>query len=707
MSPVITRALSKGRGQRARSELDSTTSSKFRPDIQGLRTLAVVAVILAHANIPGFRGGFIGVDIFFVISGFLITGLLLGDIAKFKKVRFLTFYARRVARILPAASVVIVTTCLASVTILGVIQARSVLIDGIWAVFFGANIHFAAVGTDYFSTAGTSPLQHFWSLAVEEQFYLVWPTLLGFVALIFKHRSGEGEILRLPIGLLLVVAGGGSLFLSITQTASNPSAAYFSTIDRVWELAIGAGLAVGLPTISKIPHLGRVLLSWSGIGAIVAAAVLFNSTTATPGWKALLPVLGSAGVIVGGIHVPRGGAHHLLSLRPFRFIGDISYSLYLWHFPVLILGAVYFGAGDTLAVRAGLITGSFLLATASYYGLENPVRHAKMIQNKTWRGLAMWPIATGLVVAVSVLAVPSVPFALATTPVASMSAELAVSHAVAAALSSAPVPSATVPSLLNATTDNVNLGACSAYLKLTEKICNYGDPTGTKTMIVFGNSHSAMWVPALAFAAKAAHWKLYPLVKESCGYPVYVDLNHNWGPQNVCTLWYNWALAQTKRLHPYEIIVGSYTGSNNWIAGERLVLAQLKPLAPKIVLLGDTPAIPNPAECLLANGATQKTCLVIEPVDVVTAQIQAKALVKAAHANYLDVTTWFCDSGLCPSVINDVIPFYDGLAHVTPQYSAFLGPDMSTALDLNGSSLVALVPVPVIAASAPTTSSAP
>ena len=352
-----------------------TVPSKFRQDIQGLRALAVGIVVLDHAHIPGFSGGFIGVDVFFVISGFLITGLLLGDIAKHARVRFLNFYSRRAQRILPAATVVILATCVASIALLGIIQARSVLVDGVWAVFFGANVHFASVGTNYFAAAvSTSPLQHYWSLAVEEQFYLVWPAALGIVAVVFRRKGIVGHVPRLPIALTLAVVGGLSLYLSVVQTASNPKAAYFSTFDRTWELAVGALLAVALPWLGKIPTALRSALSWSGLVAIVTAALFFTASTPMPGYNALLPVLGCAALLVGGIGLPRYGAHSLLSIRPMRFLGDISYSLYLWHWPVIVLLT-----GDTTGLSGIELLGARLAvmlgaSCASYYLIEHPLR---------------------------------------------------------------------------------------------------------------------------------------------------------------------------------------------------------------------------------------------------------------------------------------------------------------------------------------------
>jgi peptidoglycan/LPS O-acetylase OafA/YrhL len=644
--------------------------------------------------VPGLAGGYVGVDVFFVISGFLITGLLLGDIGKYARVRFLHFYARRAQRILPAATVVIVATVVASIFLLNVVQARATMVDSVWAVFFGANIHFAHIGTDYF-TAGTatSPLQHYWTLAVEEQFYLVWPAILGLIAWMFSKRGGV-HVPRLAISVTLLVIGGVSFYLSVTQTASNPSGAYFSTMDRAWELAVGAMLAVAVPWLSWVPGLIRSLASWCGLVAVLVAAIVYNAHTAFPGDKALLPVLGCAALLVGGVGQPSMGAHSLLSLRPLRFLGDISYSLYLWHWPILILGAAYLGSRDTMMVRLGLVVASVLMATISYYGFENPLRHARLLAAEAWRGLLLWPLATGIVVALALFAAPASPFAAANGPANPLVSPLqAVRNAVVAGQHGAPVPTATDPSLLSAQSDHVNLGSCSQYPTFTGRLCQLGDPEGTKTLVLFGNSHSVMWEPALAAIAKSDHWKFYAVVREACGYDMYsgvVPGEHN----NLCAQFYSWAKVQIAALHPSVLVIGSYTMRRHWRLGETRVIAQLKPDTSRLILLSDIPEAQIPSVCLLRTGANQGDCLSRESKVATTDQVAVAALARASRVQYLDVTSLRCDAGLCPAVINGLVPTWS-VAHLTPQYSAYLAPALAASIDLTGANTVPIVPVPL------------
>ena len=670
--------------------------AKFRQDIQGLRALAVGVVVLDHANIPGFSGGFVGVDVFFVISGFLITGLLLGDVAKYSRVRFTNFYSRRAQRILPAATVTIAVTALASVMLLGVIQARSTLVDSVWAAFFCANIHFAHIGTDYFANnTATSPLQHFWSLSVEEQFYLFWPALIGLITVVFVKKGATNHVPRVPIALTLGLVTMGSLYLSIVNTAANPTGAYFSTIDRTWELSIGALLAVASPQLPKIPSMVRALLSWSGLAAIFAAAVFFTAATPMPGTAALVPVLGCAALLIGGIDSPRGGAHALLTRQPMRLIGDMSYSLYLWHWPILILGAAYLGARDTLWVRCALIICSVVVSAVSYYGLENPMRHLKVLSVRAWRGLLLWPAALGVVMSIAVFAAPNIPYAAAAGAANSnVTPAAAIAEAVHAALVHAPVPHATDPSLLVASSDHVTLGSCSQYPTFTGRLCQLGDPTGTKTLVLFGNSHSVMWEPALAIVAKDAHWKFYVVVREACGYDGYVGLSGVL--PNACTQFYSWARTQIAALHPDVVVIGSYTATPLWKQGETQVIADLRPFTKRLVLFSDAPwTPPSPATCLTARGANQGTCLTIEPASRVVGHAAPAAIAAGEHVQYLDTANLSCNGWRCPAVINGIIPTYDGI-HLTPQYSAYVAPLLGPALDLGGANTrpVATAPVP-------------
>ncbi|HEY5419218.1 MAG TPA: acyltransferase, partial [Marmoricola sp.] len=264
--------------------------------MQGLRALAVAMVIFDHAAVPWLRGGFVGVDVFFVVSGFLISALLLHEVTATGRVRIGHFYARRARRILPAATVVLVATSVFAALELSTTKVVEIVQDVRWAAFFAANVHFARLGTDYFEQdRAVSPVQHFWSLAVEEQFYLVWPVLLLVVALVGAARGMLRVVTVLLCGTWLL-----SLIWSVVLTPRSPTASYFSSATRAWELATGALLALAGHLLPRMPRLVRHVLSALGLVGLVVAAVSYDSSTPFPGWRALLPVLGAAALLAAG-----------------------------------------------------------------------------------------------------------------------------------------------------------------------------------------------------------------------------------------------------------------------------------------------------------------------------------------------------------------------------------------------------------------------
>jgi peptidoglycan/LPS O-acetylase OafA/YrhL len=375
-------------------------STAFRPDVEGLRAVAVVAVVLYHANISVISGGFVGVDIFFVISGFLITGILLSERERSAGISLLSFYARRIRRVLPAATVVLAVTVISSYWLVGVARAQSVAHDAYWAAVFLGNVHFSIAGVDYFNRgAAPSPLLHFWSLGVEEQFYLAWPLMMIVLGLSLHKIS-----YRVKLGCFLAVAIGASLAWSIVQTSSNPSWAYFSPFTRAWELAAGAMVAVLLPSLARVPAVALRIASWIGLACIVVSIFVYDGATPFPGVAALLPVGGATLLIVGGSSFDPLGATALLGLPPVRYIGRISYSLYLWHWPVLVLLAGDLGHPLSTAVSLLAVAGAVVLSAITYAVVESPVRSSAFLRNRSRLVTVLFGIVmVGIVLAVSAI----------------------------------------------------------------------------------------------------------------------------------------------------------------------------------------------------------------------------------------------------------------------------------------------------------------
>ena len=345
----------------------------FRADIQGLRAVAVLLVLLSH-YFEQPAGGFIGVDVFFVLSGFLITGLLLREHDVTGRISLRGFYARRARRILPVGVLVIAVTSAVSYLLLVGGRAQQVLTDALWATGFAANIHFQRVGTDYFQDERPpSPLQHYWSLAVEEQFYVLWPLVL---LLALGLAAGRGW--RRPRAVLAGVTAAvfaGSLWWSLELTASSPTVAYFSTVTRAWELGVGALLALAHRPLLTLPTAVATALSWAGLVGLVMSAVVIDGTTPFPGAAAIAPVLATAALLVGGMgrtSTRSPSASWGLCNAVSGYLGQISYSLYLWHWPVLVLAEALVG-DPSAPVRLLLLASSVGLAVLSFHLVERPV----------------------------------------------------------------------------------------------------------------------------------------------------------------------------------------------------------------------------------------------------------------------------------------------------------------------------------------------
>jgi peptidoglycan/LPS O-acetylase OafA/YrhL len=358
----------------------------FRPDVEGLRAIAVLLVVLEHAGVPLMRGGYVGVDVFFVLSGFLITGLLLREHERLGQVSLPEFYARRVRRILPASTLVLVSTVAATFALLGTNRAIRVATDGQWASLFAANVRLIEQGTNYLSAQlPPSPLQHYWSLAVEEQFYLVWPAL---VWLVIAVTGGQ----RLRTALVGVLAGiiAASLAWSVWQTSRDGTVAYFSPLTRAWELAAGALLAVAVPVLLRCPaHLG-VACSMAGLLAIVAAGVLFDGNTPIPGYAVALPVGGAFLAVAGGTIAPARGLECLLATRPLQWLGKRSYAWYLWHWPVLAIAAGRIGHPLTVLENVGLCLLALGVAAISFALVEHPIhRSSRLLSRTPWLSVAL------------------------------------------------------------------------------------------------------------------------------------------------------------------------------------------------------------------------------------------------------------------------------------------------------------------------------
>ena len=357
--------------------------SRVRGDIEGLRAIAVMWVLLYHLGVPGFRGGFSGVDVFFVISGFLITSHLLEGIEQ-KRLNLLQFYASRVRRLIPAATLVLLFTVIAGRFVLPPSQWRELGIDVVASAAYVVNWVLAARAVDYLAEGGTSPVQHYWSLAVEEQFYLVWPVLIAFCG--WLARRLRRKVLPVATAALVAVVAA-SMAWSLWLTATNPARAYFVSTTRVWELGFGALIVCFLPFVKRLRRQAPVV---SAVGAlmVISSAVAVTGHTPWPGWAALLPVMGTVLVLVGGIADGENRIATWLGAAPLRELGALSYAIYLWHWPLIVYARRLWTSPSQpdlpWEVSVGIAVASIVLAWSTGKLVETPIRFG---DRPEWRGV--------------------------------------------------------------------------------------------------------------------------------------------------------------------------------------------------------------------------------------------------------------------------------------------------------------------------------
>lgn len=679
-------------------------NKQFRPDIEGLRAVAVLAVVLFHAGVPGFGGGFIGVDVFFVVSGFLITGLLWREASGTGTVRMARFYAGRARRLLPAAALVLVATSLAATLLLPPLQARSVLADAIASALYVGNYRFAVEGTDYLAAeTAASPLQHYWSLGVEEQFYLLWPALILGTAWLLT-RSGRGTRSAIPYACVLAVVAAASLMVSLSWTQTMPPWAFFSLPTRAWELAAGGLVALTAAHWRSLPPVCAALVGWGGLALILATCTQLGTATPYPGSTALLPVMGTALVIGAGCAIPDLGVGRLLSKTVMRGIGRLSYSWYLWHWPVLLLAPALFGHGLGLAGRLAMMVMSLGLAILTLHLVENPARFAAALRGSSWRSLAVGATATGVAVCAGLvlLAVRPVPTGSgpAAVPVAAiapariaaqpLTPEQQVQAAVAASADLGAVPSNLSPPLDNITKPEAFVNGCVlSWMAVAVPDCTSGDINSATKVALIGDSHAGMWQPALETAAQQSHWRLDTFAKVTCPPMKLPILSPYLGREfTECKQWRADVLARVAKERPALIVLdmvrrygadfGFVSYDQTWLDGLTRLVSQLRGTGARVLVLGPVPdphtTVPT---CLSAHMDDASACAPDRPIALNDKGIAAEtAAVQAGGGQYARLDQYFCTDRRCPVIVGNTLVFRDD-NHITAEYAQLLSPVMT------------------------------
>ncbi len=510
----------------------------FRPDIEGLRAIAIGSVLIYHAGLPWMTGGFIGVDIFFVLSGFLITSLIVREVSRNGRLSLSTFWARRAKRLLPASALVLVFSSFVTYFFLPTTDHKSFGGDIISAAIYLVNWRLADREVDYLAeNVGMSPVQHYWSLAVEEQFYVVWPLLIALVVLVFAKRWLRASV------FVMIALSASSFVWAIYASTHTPATAFFVSTTRVWELGVGALLAVTIHRLAKLPKNWLAIIGWLGLASILAGLFLINGEMRWPAWATLAPTLGTAALILAGTNSSGWGPSRFLAVKPAVWLGGLSYSLYLWHWPFLIAGQ---GVIDDFRIRHGiaLTVLSFIPAWLSYKYVENPIRHGakfKINSNALRLGAAMSAISAlaGVVLIASVnLNSPTKSADPADVAGAAALLEPATAKTAWSQIKSVkqmtPVP-------LEATTDipviYTDKRTCTVEQDETVlRECDYGDLNGTKTLAVVGDSKVLQWLDVINLIAADSGWRVIAMSKSACAFGDYRRVDKKGEAAN-CQTW--------------------------------------------------------------------------------------------------------------------------------------------------------------------------
>lgn len=663
----------------------------FRPDLEGLRGVAVALVVLFHARLLGASGGFIGVDAFYVLSGYLISGSLLGELAATGRLDLVAFCARRARRILPAATVGVVAILVAAALVVAPLDLPSVALDGTASALFVGNLAFAVRASDYFATQTPSPFLHYWSLGVEEQFYLLWPLVL---LLAFRARSVRRAIMAIAIG---------SFALGVIVTAVAPAWAFYLLPTRAWQLAVGALVGIYGPALRARRPAVVDLAGWAGLALLVVGALTLDSN-GYPGVAALVPTAGVAAVIATDA---RRGPARVLAVAPLRWLGRISYSLYLYHWPIITLALLVFG-DVTDGVRWALVAASLVAAMASRALVEEPFLFGDRARRAVRRSLVLAGGNVALVVVMTLLigmssasSVERAEVLLAGPPLAAAVLAAPQVGPPGPAETDAPPPAAILPSAVpppsvapsplremrpsesRNETDGLNERGCGLSLAGSEPPrCEFGVAGATITVALVGDSHAAQWSPALEEIAQRQGWRILPFTKDSC---IFVDTRiaslHLEREYTECARWRQRVVAILQEVRPDLTIVSS----SRWVhpvdprdanAGtQAAAMARLVGSLPgRIAILADTPtAKEDVPACLTRRDRTIETCATPRSFGLAAHLARDGRVAELTHATLIDASPWLCGPEVCPAVIDGIIVLRDD-HHLTSTMARHLSP---------------------------------
>lgn len=688
-------------------------ASGFRPDIEGLRAIAVLSVVVYHLSSQWLPGGFVGVDIFFVISGFLITSHLVRELERSGRISLVRFYSRRMIRLVPAATLALIGTLVATVLFVPQYLWRQVGTDIAAAAAYIVNWVFAARSVDYLAEDSVaSPVQHFWSLAVEEQYYVVWPLLIILVAALVRGRKKH---LRNALLIAAAIVVAFSFAAALVAASIGDATAYFSTVTRLWELAIGAAAAIALPWIERAISLRLAQIGYLlGIALIGLSLVIITGDASWPGPLTLLPTVGTALAIVFGHRV--GLPARVLSVRPLVWIGGISYSLYLWHWPIIVISSYVVDAESLLAKFAIVVT-SFIAATLSVRLFENPIRFSAWAKGRARNGLTLG-LSLGAISIVAALIVG------AAASTGTLKAPPGATPAGAAALGQnlrsvdeaafTDQPEWVLPAPLDAESDVPELYAddCQQNQTSAEVLaCDYGDLSAERVIAVVGDSKANQWLPALDLIGESTGYRITVMTKSACSFSdAPAELAGEAYP--TCDAWNKEVDKKLAKMQPSAIITSMVNSRAHVSGGDAAaVSAMTEGLVTKleraggytehVLVIADTPHPPRiEYQCVASNTSDISPCdFPLGPAqDESAIGVQLEAIGKvggsivraeddatsrsATGETLIDMTAAICPEVVaerCPAVIGNAMVYRQG-SHITATYVATMAPILKDAL---------------------------
>ena len=610
-------------------------------EIQGLRALAATLVLVFHAKF--LPGGFVGVDIFYVISGFLITGLLLKELNSNGRISLKAFYLRRSKRLLPASFLVLFITAIVAWLLLPPISRGSIGRDLIATTLYVSNYLFAWWQNDYQNlNAVPSPFIHYWSLAVEEQFYLFWPI---FIIALAKLKSSRKFLIGFWSVTIITFA------LGVWLTVLAPIWAFYSLPTRSWELSIGALIAL-LPRLQNQKRVVAII----GLVALLVSTFWFSEETAFPGFYALLPVLGTAALLSSIGNWPNP-IKWLATNRISLWLGKISYPLYLWHWPVLVLPIALLSRDLLVWERIVALLITVFLADLTNRFVEEPLR----VKDISPRRLIQ---IVGLAMVLSVL------LGLGIMKTTTSSILVDGKQTTLASIEARPI-----------TYEN---GCHLNYHQSISPLCEFGKLDSTKTVVLYGDSHAAQWFPALNKLADEKGFKLISLTKSACPSIAVTRASVGAFQMKNCEEWRSSAISRIAVMKPDLVILSSFEHYSPigdprkveewWVAGSKKSYQILQPLSPKLIYLLDTP-LPdrNIPDCLATTRADR--CIANDE----------KGLPQVADFQIIKPSIWLCESD-CPGTVRGNVAYRDA-SHISVATSLELADRLWLALLGHGFSL--------------------